>query len=384
MCFLGVAGSHAYGMATSTSDLDLRGACIPPIEVRDSAFQSFEQWSTTKQHGSWGDRSQAILDSLNPSHKAALANTNDVLDVVVYNLTKLVRLAAGANPNILELVFLDDRDILHSSPAWELIRENRDLFLTRKCRQSYIGYANGQLKRIRTHRAWLLNPPKAKPERKDFGLPQTSTIPEHVRNLTKQSVRKIVAGWSTEEGFDDILVGPARTMVQERLESIQMDLLRASPSGFFDIEDLAMATLGLSKEVRGVFQAEKRYQAAKKDWKSFQKWQDERNPARAALEKQFGYDTKHGSHVVRLLRTGVEVLRDGVLRVRRPDADELLAIRRGAIPYEELLEMAESMMTEMKEISNSCPLPKAPDTEKIDQVLFEALRKPCASKLHTE
>ena len=42
--------------------------------------------------------------------------------------------------------------------------------LTKKVKSSYIGYANAQLKKVETHRRWLLNPPKKKPTAEDFNF----------------------------------------------------------------------------------------------------------------------------------------------------------------------------------------------------------------------
>ena len=43
ICFLTVAGSQSYGMATETSDLDLKGVVLPPKEVRLHLFNRFDQ-----------------------------------------------------------------------------------------------------------------------------------------------------------------------------------------------------------------------------------------------------------------------------------------------------------------------------------------------------
>lgn len=103
-------------------------------------------------------------------------------DTVVYGLTKFMKLAADCNPNVLELLFAPEDCIIKTSPTWEKLLEYRDQFL---CAQAYLkfnGYAMGQLKRIRTHRAWLLHPPKKKPERADYGLDVRGT---GVRELSK-------------------------------------------------------------------------------------------------------------------------------------------------------------------------------------------------------
>ena len=41
--FLGLSGSHAYGTARPGSDLDLRGCCVAPLDLRLSFRRHFEQ-----------------------------------------------------------------------------------------------------------------------------------------------------------------------------------------------------------------------------------------------------------------------------------------------------------------------------------------------------
>lgn len=62
----------------------------------------------------------------------------------------------------------------------------------------------------------------------------------------------------------------------------------------------------------------------------------------------FHANTKHAMHLVRLLRMGEEILSEGVVRVKRPDAEELLSIRNGAWSYEKLLEYADKMDNDIR------------------------------------
>ncbi len=63
---------------------------------------------------------------------------------------------------------------------------------------------------------------------------------------------------------------------------------------------------------------------------------------RVSLVEQFGYDCKFAMHAVRLLRSGREFLETGVLKVKRPDAAELLEIRNGKYSYEEYIKWDDS------------------------------------------
>lgn len=117
--------------------------------------------------------------------------------------------------------------------------------------------------------------------------------------------------------------------------------------------------------------AERAYKAALKHWNHYQAWRRNRNPARAALEERHGYDTKHAMHLVRLLRMGIEILRDGEVRVRRPDADELRAIRAGALTYEDLLEMARREESRLPQLEAASPLPEQPDSDGVERLVVE-------------
>ena len=106
---------------------------------------------------------------------------------------------------------------------------------------------------------------------------------------------------------------------------------------------------------------ERAYRAAIKHHRDFQEWRRSRNPKRALLEEQFGYDTKHAMHLCRLLLMGVEILRDGQVKVRRPDAAWLRSIREGALTYQELLSWAQQAERELAQASLTSPLPEKPD-----------------------
>ena len=83
-------------------------------------------------------------------------------------------------------------------------------------------------------------------------------------------------------------------------------------------------------------------------------------------------DFKHAMHLVRLLRMGVEALRDEEIVVKRPDAKELLEIRAGAWTYEEIVEYAEKMEKEVREVwYKKTNLPKRPDLKFAASLLMD-------------
>lgn len=288
-------GSHAYGTNIATSDLDLKGVCIEPREYHLGFLHSFEQ------------------------HER-MANKGHETDLVIYSLKKFAKLAADCNPNIIEVLHVDDEDIVKCDAVGEQLRSHADDFLSRKAKHTFSGYAHAQLKRIKTHRAWLLNPPKEPPSRVEFGLP----------DQFKVSKGELGA-------FDTLMREGGETM--------------------------------LPKDIVRLFCKEREYQSKHTQWKQYENWKKTRNAARAKLEADFGYDTKHGMHLLRLMRMCREILQGKGVIVKRPDAEELLAIRRGERSYDDLVEEAEKIEQECEELYKTSPLPNKPDRQTLDDLI---------------
>ncbi len=266
------AGSHAYGLNTATSDEDTRGVFVGT-----------------------------------PSNVCGLFPVENVEydgDYVVFELRKFVALAKDCNPNILELLYIHPDDVLLSTPLWERLREARALFLTRRAKHTFSGYAVAQLKKLRGHKAWV-----------DNAHPKEAPLP------AKFVRRKFIEGLGHAEVFDQLA-----------------------------------------------------YDTALKQWKQYWEWKENRNPARAAMEEQSGYDRKHAMHLIRLLLMAREIGRGEGVLVKRPDRDYLLSIRGGAFAYEEIVALSDALIAELDALYDSAPLPHAPDVARIDALLVSIYR----------
>lgn len=325
------AGSHAYGTNIETSDEDYRGVAIAPREYYLGFVKTFEQ-----------------------------AEQREPYDSVIYELRKFMRLAADCNPSILELLFIDESDIIYETLNGEALRQNAHLFLSKKAQYTFTGYAISQLGRIKRHYAWLKNPPKAAPKRSDYGLPESTLVPADQRMAAEAAINKVVQSWIPDlEPLD-----PAtRILITERIQKCMVDMKLASEES---VEDAAARSIGVSDSFIHLLGMERAYNGAQNEWKQYQTWKATRNPARAALEEKYGYDTKHGMHLVRLMRMGLEIMSTGKVIVKRPDAKELLEIRAGAWSYEQLLEFAADMEKRIEVAASLSSLPRAPDREALD------------------
>ena len=95
---------------------------------------------------------------------------------------------------------------------------------------------------------------------------------------------------------------------------------------------------------------------------------------RRSLVKKYGYDTKNAAHLIRLLRMGIEFLRDGELNVMRYDATELLAIKHGEWTLERIKSEADRLFKRAEDVYDNSTLPVAPDRNKVNQLCVEIVQ----------
>ena len=94
------------------------------------------------------------------------------------------------------------------------------------------------------------------------------------------------------------------------------------------------------------------------------------------LRNQGEFKWKHVMHLIRLLLSGIEVLRTGTLSVR-VDAhrDELLTIRRGEMPWDQVEEWRRNLHNDFDAAYAETALPERPDYERANTFLIEARRR---------
>lgn len=369
---LTVTGSRAYGMHRPDSDVDVKGVAVPPARYLHGFARRFEQADGTGEIA-------VFADLLDDEERAAVARTK--LEGSVYDLRKFMALAADCNPNILDVLFCRDAEVRVRTPLGERLRERRDLVLSAKAKHTFSGYAAAQLKRIRSHRKWLLDPPTRPPTRAEFGLPEHTLIPADQLAAAEAAVRKKLDGWELDlSRLSEPDIVAVQDQVARQLAEIRVAL------GFETGDDakwLAAARLvGLDANLILVLQREREHEAAARHWRQYEEWRTNRNRDRAALEEKYGFDAKHGAHLVRLLRMGREILTTGKVHVWRgpggpDDAQELLAIRNGAWSYDALVEWAEAEDQALNELYRKGPLavPKAPDREALDALCVELVEE---------
>lgn len=350
LILLALTGSHAYGTATPASDFDYKGVFIAPKDYY-LGFKLFEQ----KDSG-WNEPGTGLFPML-----------DGIKDCTVYELRKFLSLVGNNNPNILETLWMERDFYACVSPVGEKLLSYREAFLSQKVRGSFAGYAYAQIKRVDTHRKWLLHPPEKKPVPQDFGLNE-----DHYKPLTKTEVNAFIEFLYMLVRDCIEFLEPAeqfRTLLLEKID--YKGLLKQHPLPEEVLPKVQEYTRATNDFIH-LLHVSQSYRQALNEWESYCKWKSERNPQRKALEAKCGFDSKHMAHCIRLLRMGIEVLRDGVLNVNRKsagDAGELLSIRNGEVSYEQVKELADALFEELKSVKTN--LPEYVDKEFLNQVCVE-------------
>lgn len=333
------AGSISYGTNLPTSDVDFRGIfCADPINVRTPFYNVRE----------CEDKSEE--------------------DTKLYELSHFMKLCLECNPNIIESLWVDESDIIETSSAYGILRSHREALLSKKIAFTFSGYALSQLKRIKGHNKWINNPQtEAAPKQTDhvslvYNFSETKMFNRDfdITNFYRNH-RLVPYGGNVFGLYEADSYSPYNRVTYNLNTEFEDD------GSFHSMDD------GSRRKPIAIVKFNKdEYNLAKDKWKQYWEWKENRNETRSALEEEFGYDTKHAMHLVRLLRMGKEVLETGQVIVKRPDAKELLDVRAGAWTYEEIIEYAEYMDNHIrKELYNNSSLRKTPDVKFAADLLME-------------
>lgn len=117
VCLLALGGSHAYGMNNEHSDLDIRGCTLNTGReiLTGNLYEQFD---------------------------------NSTTDTVIYSFNKIISLLSNCNPNVIEILGCKKEHYLYVSEIGHELIDNKHLFLSKRCINSFGGYANQQLRRL--------------------------------------------------------------------------------------------------------------------------------------------------------------------------------------------------------------------------------------------
>lgn len=124
-----VVGSTVHGLGVANQDdRDEMGVCIEPPDCVVGLNQ-FEQWVYRTQP------------------EGVRSRPGD-LDLTIYSLRKYVRLAEQGNPSILLLMWVPDKHVITINAVGRMLRDKRDLFVSRQAGHRFLGYLTAQKQRL--------------------------------------------------------------------------------------------------------------------------------------------------------------------------------------------------------------------------------------------
>ncbi|WP_336959458.1 DNA polymerase beta superfamily protein [Chryseobacterium contaminans] len=334
LLFEAISGSRAFGLATETSDTDIRGVYYLPKE-----------------------------DFFGLNYIPQISNETN--DITYYEIGRFVELLQKNNPNILEVLASPEDCILYKHPLMDLLKPED--FLSKLCKDTFAGYAISQIKKAKGLNKKILNP--IDKERK--------SILDFCFILDGQG-SVALKKWLSEKG-----------KIQEKCGLTAIDHTKGMFSLFYD-DSQALGYKGIIQHeeanqvsVSSVPKDENpeaylfcnldAYSTYCKDYREYCKWVEERNEDRYNVNQTHGqnYDSKNMMHTIRLLQSCEQIFRNHSLQIRVENREELLDIKAGNWSYETVMEKAENLIESIEHHHSVSLLPESPDLEKTTKILVQ-------------
>lgn len=296
---LTTAGSIAYGTNVETSDIDIRGVTV---ETRQDiiGLSTFEQYE---------DR---------------------LTDTVIYGLKKFISLCLNSNPNVLEILGTNPEHLLIMTEEGKLLRDNVDLFLSKRAVTSFGNYATAQLRRLQNALARDNYPQK---EKEQHILNSISGQMDHLKRTYKSFTDSDISLYIDKSNKEDL----------ETEIFIDINLKH------YPLRDLKNIYSDMDNIVRNYDKL------------------NHRNSKKDELHLN-----KHAMHLIRLLVTGTEILEGkGINTYRENERDLFLDIRNGKYSYSQVFEMVSKYEEQFKFAADNTTLPEEPNFKRVEELLME-------------
>jgi uncharacterized protein len=343
LLFRALRGSQAYGTATKESDNDYVG---------------LYQQSHRELLG-FGYKQQIDINK----------------DEVHYEIKRFLELAETANPMILETLYLPTDCIEIQDPILNTLFENRDKFLTKKCKNSFVGYVISQLKKARglnKKANWEADKVEVRKLPIDFCYVVLDGT-NRIENI-KQGVYPL-KDWLTKMDMEEKHVSLNKLNHTREGYQLYYNVLEET-RGICAEDSTKLRTnstpVDLEPYATVLYNADS-YTQHCKEFESYQKWLTERNENRYVNQKNHEqvYDSKNMMHVRRLLDVAEEIATGQGLNVKRPNREYLLSIRCGEVNLEDILAKAEDDIIRVQELFDTSDLPDDVDKNLVEEILLK-------------
>jgi predicted nucleotidyltransferase len=368
--YLVIRGSHAYGTNVETSDTDYSGVFI-----------------------------QSMNDILGNKYTEQI--NDDTNDTVIYEVRRFLELLGSNNPTVLELLNTPEDCIIYKDPAFDLILNDKEKFITKICAKSFGGYAKQQISKAKGQNK-KQNWEKDKVTRKEvldfvYVIEGEKSIPWKVWNEDFKYDEKFIGVVNVPNARDIYAVYFDEVANMCFSESVPEDV-RESAKYLRKESELSMGFgyKGLVKTGEGLNSAESNqlrlssipkgeepicvitynkdgYTQHCNDYKSYQTWLEQRNESRWVDVKSHGQkiDGKNMLHCKRLMEMAKEIAKGEGIIVRRPNAKDLIAIRKGEVDLQTLIDSVEKEIIEVDKLFDNSELPDTIDIEFINNLIVK-------------
>lgn len=367
-----IVGSQAYGTQTPTSDIDKKFVYILPMDyILGTGY--VEQININKDYTGW-------------------------------EIKRFLELLGSNNPTVLELLNSPEDCIVHKHPIFDHILTHKEDFITKICKDSFGGYARQQIKKakgLNKKQNWE----KDKVIRKDlldfcYVIVGEKSIPWKKWNFGRYD-EKFIGAVNVPNARDVYALYYDKTAYMIHSEDIDVKTRETykkvlkdagKPMGLgykglvktgHENED-GNVNYGISNQLRlsSIPKDEKPictivynkdgYSEHCKDYREYQEWLENRNEARYVETQEHGQriDGKNMMHCMRLIRMATEIGQGKGIIVRRPDAHELLAIRRGEVDLDSLINIADEAIENMDNIFENADLPNKVSKDLVNTLLI--------------
>lgn len=371
--FRGIVGSIAHGTNTENSDIDENFIYILP--EGDLYGFDFEFSEHIK------------LNS----------------DCIGYEIKTFLNLIHTNNPNVLQLLYTPEDCVIYKHPVYQQLIDNRDKFISKICKNSFLGYARGELKRANNLQK------KQKREIKEVNRKVITDFCYVLENGGTTSLNKWFDNTNREGRFCGLTkVTNARdvyTLYYDNISHLCFSELipkseRDEHKIKFDLKGQAdtMGYKGVTKysvsgknresnsnhlRLSSIPKSENPlvniicnldgYSRYCKDYKEYNDWIKNRNKQRWVDVESHGQkiDGKNLMHCKRLLDISKEIAETGTFNVRRTNREELLDIRKGKVPLEEIITESEKLMVDMGKLFDESNLPDEVDFDTTNDFLIK-------------
>ena len=316
-------GSHVYGTNVPTSDHDYKAVHLPL--GRDILLQRPQNTINVKT-------------KLDDTKK----NTAEDTDFESFSLQQYLKLLLEGQTVALTMLFTPDRWILDTSEEWERISVSKARFLHRGV-SAFAGYCRQQANK--------------------YGVKGSRVAATRVAVTTLEHLIQ-------KHGH------------LTKLRDIWPEIEAMVATGIEHMAIVAEVTPRLGGSVRMLDVCNRKAQehiTLKEAHKIFKHLFDEYGQRALQAEKNEGVDWKAMMHATRVCREAEELLLTHSISYPRPEADLLLRIRKGELPYRQVAELLETGLERLLECQRLSTLPEGPDRAFAEDLVAELYGKQVAA-----